>query len=146
MSRLFLSVLNHAVSASFLVLAVLVLRLFLKKAPKWACVLLWGLVAVRLICPAFPETALSLIPSGETVSPQIMMDPAPTIHTGIAAVNHSINPIISTAFAPNPGDSANPLQIWVPVLAVFWLTGVLAMLAYALISFWRLRRALPQSS
>ena len=51
MSGLFLKILNMSISASWVVLAVVVLRLVLKKAPKWVTVLLWGMVAVRLICP-----------------------------------------------------------------------------------------------
>ena len=51
MSELFLKIINMSISASWLILAVLILRLVLKKAPKWVNVLLWGIVAVRLICP-----------------------------------------------------------------------------------------------
>ena len=74
MSEFFLDIVNMSISASWLVLAVLVLRFLLKKAPKWVNVLLWGIVAIRLICPVTIESALSLIPSRETISPEIMMD------------------------------------------------------------------------
>ena len=83
MSELFIKLLNMSISASWLVLAVLLLRLILKKAPKWVNVLLWGIVAIRLVCPFSLESALSLIPSAETVSPEIMMDRTPEISTGI---------------------------------------------------------------
>ena len=66
MNELFLKIINMSISASWLVLAVLILRFVLKKAPKWVNVLLWGIVAVRLICPFSFESALSLIPSAET--------------------------------------------------------------------------------
>ena len=66
MNELFLKIINMSISASWLILAVLILRLVLKKAPKWVNVLLWGIVAVRLICPLSFESALSLIPSSET--------------------------------------------------------------------------------
>ena len=79
MSEIFLTIVNMSISASWLVLAVLVLRLILKKAPKWVNVLLWGFVALRLVCPVSFESMLSLIPSAETISPQIMTDPAPQI-------------------------------------------------------------------
>ena len=62
MSNLFLKILNMSISASWLILAVLILRLVLKKAPKWVNVLLWGIVAVRLICPFTSESSVSLIP------------------------------------------------------------------------------------
>ena len=145
MSEVFLKVVNMSISAGWLVLAVLVLRLILKKAPKWVNVLLWGIVAVRLICPFSIESALSLIPSRETISPEIMMDWTPEISTGIDTLDQVVNPVISTSFAPNPGTSANPLQILIPVAANLWLLGVIIMLAYTAISYltlrWKLRTA-----
>ena len=83
MTEAFLKIVNMSISAGWLVLAVLVLRFALKKAPKWVSVLLWGIVAVRLICPFSIESALSLIPSRETISPEIMMDWTPEITTGM---------------------------------------------------------------
>ena len=80
MVDVFLKIVNMSISASWLVLAVLVFRLVFKKAPKWIHVLLWGIVAVRLLCPFSIESALSLIPSAETISPEIMMSREPTIH------------------------------------------------------------------
>ena len=74
MTDLFLKIINMSISASWLVLAVLLLRLVLKKAPKWVNVLLWGIVAVRLLCPFSFESALSLIPSAETIPMNIEMD------------------------------------------------------------------------
>ena len=49
MSDFFLSIMNMSISAGWIVLAVLVLRILLKRAPKWITVLLWGIVALRLI-------------------------------------------------------------------------------------------------
>lgn len=142
MSEAFLKIVNMSISAGWLVLAVLALRLILKKAPKWVNVLLWGIVAVRLLCPISIESALSLIPSTQTISPEIMMDHTPEITTGIPALNNAINPIISDSFAPNPGDSANPLQILIPVAANIWILGMLVLLLYTAISYFSLRRKL----
>ena len=129
-----------SISASWLVLAVLVFRFVFRKAPKWIHVLLWGVVAVRLLCPFSIESALSLIPSAETISPEIMMAQEPTIHTGVPAINSVINPIITETFAPEPVASANPLQIWIPVVAMIWGIGVALLLAYTAISYWLLHR------
>ena len=139
MTELFLDIVNMSISAGWLVLAVLALRLILKKAPKWVNVLLWGIVAVRLICPFSIESTLSLIPSKETISPGIMMDWTPEISTGIESLDQVVNPVISTSFAPNPGTSANPLQILIPVAANLWLLGVLILLTYTAISYLTLR-------
>ena len=65
MAAVFLKLLNLSISASWLVLAVLVLRLISKRSPKWVNVLLWGIVALRLVLPFSIESALSLIPSAE---------------------------------------------------------------------------------
>jgi len=140
MSAFFLKIVNMSIAASWLVLAVLLLRLVLKKAPKWIRVLLWGIVAVRLICPFSIESMLSLIPSAETIHPDIMMDRTPQIHTGINSLNSIINPIVYESFAPNPVASMNPLQLWIPLAAIVWSMGIAAMLIYTTISYLLLRR------
>lgn len=129
-----------SISASWVVIAVLTLRFCLKKAPKWVNVLLWGIVAVRMVFPFSIESVLSLIPSAETISPSIMMEQSPSVQTGVPALNHVINPVISGSFTPAPGASANPLQIWIPVLAGIWLFGIAALFLYSAVSYWRLRR------
>ena len=140
MSELFLKIVNMSISASWVVIAVLTLRFCLKKAPKWVNVLLWGIVAVRMVFPFSIESVLSLIPSAETISPTIMMEQSPSVQTGAPALNHVINPVISGSFTPAPGASANPLQIWIPVLAGIWLFGIAALFLYSAVSYWRLRR------
>lgn len=140
MSELFLEIVNRSIAASWIVIAVLILRFCLKKAPKWVNVLLWGIVAVRLIFPFSIESALSLIPSAETVSPSIMMETAPSVQTGVPALDQVINPVIDHSLSPAPGASANPLQIWISVLTVIWLLGVAALFLYSAVSYRRLRR------
>ncbi|MBE6649555.1 MAG: hypothetical protein E7614_08585 [Ruminococcaceae bacterium] len=140
MSEFFLTVLNMSISASWVVLAVLLLRIVLKKAPKWITVLLWGVVAVRLICPFSIESVMSLIPSAETISPNIMTEQTPQIHTGIPSFNSAINPIINESFSPSTEASANPLQIWISVLATVWIIGIIALLIYTAISYLRISR------
>ncbi|MBR4863778.1 MAG: hypothetical protein IKU07_04315 [Oscillospiraceae bacterium] len=138
MGDVFLKIVNMSISASWLVLAVLLLRLALKRAPKWVSVLLWGFVAVRLICPVSIESVLSLIPSAETVGADIMAA-TPRIHTGIQVLDSAVNPVIAETFAPAPLASANPLQIWIPVFGYVWLAGVALMLLYTAVSYLTLR-------
>lgn len=145
MSELFLEIVNRSIAASWIVIAVLILRFCLKKAPKWVNVLLWGIVAVRLIFPFSIESALSLIPSAETVSPSIMMETAPSVQTGVPALDQVINPVIDHSLSPAPGASANPLQIWIPVLTVIWLLGVAALFLYSAVSYRRLRRRVREA-
>lgn len=139
MANLFLKILNMSISASWIVIAVLLFRFLFKKAPKWINVVLWGVVGLRLIMPFSFESVLSLIPSTETVSPEIMMDMTPQIDIGIDAVNNAINPIITGSFAPEPMASANPLQIIIPVISNLWLLGVALLFVYSIISYLRLK-------
>ena len=140
MNELFLKIINMSISASWLVLAVLILRLVLKKAPKWVNVLLWGIVAVRLICPFSFESVLSLIPSAETIPLNIGMDTTPTINSGINAINNAVNPIISQSNTPMAGASVNPLQITIGIYEYIWIFGMIALALYTAISYWRLSR------
>lgn len=146
MAAVFLKLLNLSISASWLVLAVLVLRLVSKRSPKWMNVLLWGIVALRLVLPFSVESALSLIPSAETVSPAVVQfDPAPTITSGVSIIDNAVNPSLSEHFAAVPTMSVNPLYVWTEIAGWVWLIGLGAMLLYALVSYLRLRRRVSVS-
>ena len=146
MSGIFLKLLNLSISASWLVLVVLVLRLVLKRAPKWVDVLLWGMVALRLMLPFSIESALSLIPSAETLSPEVVQfDPAPTITSGVELIDNAVNPSLSESFAAAPLASVNLLYVWTYLAGWVWLIGLAAMLLYALVSYLRLRRRVSAS-
>lgn len=138
MSQLFLTVLNRSITAGWLVLAVLLLRLFLKRAPKRITVLLWAAVALRLTVPFSIESALSLVPSAETVPVDIGMAQRPAINSGIPVINNAVNPVLSQSAAPALGGSANPLQILIAIATNVWLLGLIAMLLYTVASYWRL--------
>lgn len=142
MSSFFLKILNMSISAGWLVLAVLLLRLILQKAPKWVNGLLWGIVAVRLTCPFTIESVLSLIPSAETIPSDIGLSPTPAISSGISSLNSAVNPVLSQISAPAPGDSINPMQVAIFVGTALWLLGVAVMLLYAAVSYLRLRNRL----
>lgn len=145
MENVFLQLLNMSITASWIVLAVFILRLVLKKAPKAVSCALWALVGIRLVLPFSVESVFSLIPSRETVPQDILLSATPNVHTGIPAFNSVVNPVIEQAFAPDPGDSANPLQIITAVAAVVWLMGMVALWLYAAVSYFRLYRLTRES-
>lgn len=146
MAAVFLELLNLSISASWLVLVVLVLRFVWKRSPKWMNVLLWGIVALRLMLPFSIESALSLIPSAETVSPAVVQfDPAPTITSGVKIIDNAVNPSLSEHFAAVPTASVNPLYVWTEIAGWVWLIGLGAMLLYAFVSYLRLRRRVSVS-
>ena len=139
MTDIFLGFLNRSLAAGILILAVVLVRLVFKKAPRWLLCALWALAAVRLVCPVSIESVLSLIPSAESVQPEIIVSAQPAITSGIPAVDAIVNPPLAAAFTPSPAQSANPLQIWTFVAACVWLAGIAALLLYAAISALRLR-------
>ncbi len=145
MGELFLKILNMSIAASWFILAVVLFRFVLKKAPKWIVVLLWGLVALRLVVPFSFESAWSLIPSAETFNAHNIQYETPAITSGIPAVNHAVNPVLGEAFAPNPTDSVNPLYVWTVLASAVWLIGIAAMLLYAVISYVRVHRSVAES-
>ncbi len=145
METVFLHLLNMSITAGWITLAVIIIRLFLKKAPKWITVLLWGLVGLRLILPISIESVLSLIPSAETVPPEIIYAQKPQIHTGVEIFNSTVNPVISESLAPDIGTSVNPVQIILFAATIIWLTGLAGMLIYTLVSYLKLRHKVKAS-
>jgi len=147
MGQLFLSLFNLGASASWVVLAVLLLRILFKKAPKRVLCILWALVAVRLLIPELPQAVFSLLPSAEPLPQEILLSPAPTVNSGISALDEAINPFFSQSLAPNPGDSVNPLQVYAAVAGCLWLFGMIGMLIYMAVSYCRVlhsvREAIP---
>ncbi|MDD6542914.1 MAG: M56 family metallopeptidase [Clostridiales bacterium] len=139
MTDIFLGFLNRSLAAGILILAVVLVRLVFKKAPRWLLCALWALATVRLVCPVSIESVLSLIPSAEPVQPEIIVSAQPAITSGIPAVDAIVNPPLAAAFTPSPAQSANPLQIWTFLAACVWLAGIAALLLYAAISALRLR-------
>lgn len=135
MEAVFLKILNMSITASYLVLAVILARLLLKKAPKFITVILWGLVAVRLVCPLSLNSILSLVPSAETVPQDIVYAQTPQIHSGISFVNSTVNDIVMPQFYPNAADSANPMQIISFIASIVWVVGIVLMLLYTVFSY-----------
>lgn len=138
MEAVFLRILNISITAGWIVLAVMVARFLLKKAPKWIIVLMWGLVGVRLVCPFSLESVFSLIPSAQPVPSDILYTDTPAIHTGVEAFNSVVNPVISESLAPSVGASVNPMQVITFVASVIWIAGIAVMLVYTVISYLRI--------
>ena len=145
MESLFIKLLNNSISAGWLVLAVLLARLLLKKGPKNLRCALWALVGLRLVLPVRLQSVFSLVPSAVTVSENIMLDPTPAINSGISALDKSVNPVVAASFTPEPWASANPLQILIFAASVVWLAGLAALLLYSAVSWLRLRHRVAES-
>ena len=142
MSDLFLWIFNTSLSAGLVILAVMLCRLLLLRAPRGAVAALWSLVALRVLLPIKIEAPTSLIPSAEVLPPEALTSPTPELSTGISILNNAVNPSFTDSFAPSPGASVNPLQVAVGVAANLWLLGVMVFLGVALFRAIRLGRRL----
>lgn len=145
MAEVFQKALNMGIAASWLILAVVVLRFVLKKAPKRFRLMLWAIVGLRLVLPWSFKSALSLIPSAETLPQGIMLERTPELNTGITALNNAINPGFTQAFMPETASSANPLQVLLPLASALWLAVSVLMLLWALLSYMRLRHSVAEA-
>ena len=144
MDAVFLKMLNMSITASWLILAVVVLRLILKKAPKRIICLLWVLVAIRLVCPFSIESALSLIPSAETI-PEALFVLEPSENQQNAELEIEINPVIPGNYNPEIETTVDRIQVKAIYATLIWLVGVAAMLLYAAVSYLWMRRKVRAS-
>ena len=159
MDAVFLKLLNMSITASWLVLLVIVLRFLLKKAPKSLTILMWALVAVRLVCPFSFESVLSLVPNTEPVPPEIVYTQEVTpgtseilSHVGNNPVDYSLgidtqtgSLVINEMTAPD-SDTVNPLLLMTTVASIVWAAGVAAMLLYTLVSCLRVRKSVSEAA
>lgn len=142
MDDVFLKLVNLSISASWLILAVLVLRVVLKKAPKWVMPLLWGVVALRLVCPFSIESALSLIPSAATIPSEIVTETREPVLYEQATLDIVTNPTLPSAAEVPVGVSRQQAQVDFNIYSVLWLAGMAALLVHALVSAGKLKKKL----
>ena len=142
MNDLFISVLNMSLTASYVILFILVIRMFLKKAPKIISYGLWSVAAFRLVFPFSIESIFSLLPRDTNVSPipkDIIYQQSPHIKSGIKIVDSVVS---NSLPAPSAGASVNPLQIYLEAGRFIWILGILMILIFSLVSVLRLKRQL----
>lgn len=156
MSAVFITVLNMSLTASYAALAVIIVRYLLKKAPKVFSYALWLVVLLRLIIPFSFTSSLSLLPGETNVIPQeIVASPKPAIKTGIDVIDWPVNQAIQASFTPantnhdaeevepvNEGKIVTPMGSMMKITAVIWLLGIVVLLGYSFISYFRLKQRL----
>ncbi|WP_083842141.1 M56 family metallopeptidase [Desulfosporosinus youngiae] len=143
----FMTVLNMSVTASYVALAVLAARFLLRKAPKLFSYALWSIVLFRLICPVSFSSGFSLLgligsnhvdntfSAAQYIPRKIGLMAVPQVNTGIDSVNAGINAVLPAA---TPYASVNPMQVWISLAGLVWLTGIVVLLGYAIFSYQRL--------
>ncbi len=145
LSDVFLKIFNMSMAAVWIILAVILLRLLLKRAPKFIICLLWGLAGIRLICPFSFESFLSIIPSAQVINPNFLTNSAEAVDVGVPAISSAVNSAVISGFEQNPS-ALTLLQTVGNVVPLIWLAGIIAMLIFALISFLRLRRKIAMTA
>lgn len=154
MHTLLQNIWSASVHGSIVILAVLLLRLVLKKAPKQYACLLWLLATLRLLMPFQIESNLSLQPqlnaalqlqSGSSaVQENVVQVPAIPEDTAAwpdDAVISTGDALISDPYHSGSTTATSSLVIDYTTIAVgFWLAGTIGMLCCSTISYLRLRR------
>ena len=137
MGDIFLKLLNMSITAGWLILAVLCIRLLFRKIPKWVNCLLWGVVAIRLICPFSIESQFSILPSTEPIKSNAVVEGEvqnyiPSIDSRLTIVENMINPMLTETFAYDESDSAAPLQIVTYAAGLVWCCGMVLLMICAM--------------
>lgn len=140
MGNLFLAVLNMSLTASYVIVFVIIIRLLLKKIPKIYSYVLWFAVLFRLICPFSFDSLFSLIPKSVNIPQDIAYSPKPEINSGIAAIDSAVNNVLPPPL--NAAASANPMQIWIAIGEAIWLIGIAVLIIYSVYATVKLYRNL----
>lgn len=148
LGEILLKLFNMSIAAGWLVIAILLLRLIFKKAPRWLICALWAIVAVRLICPIMLESSFSLIPSAEIIPAQNIYSSSSEaadsshyhpIESGIPQLNRVLRPMITQI------GNSNVLRIYFSGFAKVWIAGALFLFLYALVKLGLIKRKLREA-
>lgn len=138
MADIFLKIVNMSISACWIVLAIILLRFVLKKAPKWINCLLWGIAGLRLVMPFSFESIFSLIPSAETISKPID-SPRPHFESGVSVIDNQVNDYLKGNYFEGVTRPAGNFVDITTLLAIVWVVGIVVLLVYTAVSFIRLK-------
>lgn len=147
MIDLFIAILNMSLKASYVIFIVMLIRLLLKKAPKFISYAIWSVVAFRLIIPFSFESIFSIIPekmNTNLIPRDIVYQNTPEIKSGIEAADNivSVNRSLPT---PSVIASVNPMQMFMLIGSYIWMLGIVALIIYSLVSVIRLKRRLKEA-
>lgn len=140
MEAVLIAVINKSIAASWMIIAVLLIRLVIRRIPKWVNCVLWIMVGCRLICPVGFQSAWSLIPSAKTLSEVIMYTGEPAIDSGIEMVDQTINPILLTSNLQDAAEVVKPIGVFLTYVSYVWISGMIILVLYSLIKWICLRK------
>ena len=147
MSDIFLKLLNMSLAASWLIVVVVILRLIARKTPRWIICLLWGLVAIRLVCPFSIESPFGLVPSDEVITKNILSESHHKLNitTGVKTLDAMVNEYLGDTYHEGTSVVYDYGNILMSKLGVIWICGVFGLLLYVVIMNLRLRGHLKES-
>lgn len=140
MSALFLKILDMSITASWLVLAVIILRPLLTKAPKWIRGILWSFVALRLVIPISIESIFSMMPRFNSSPVTLYETKTEAVVLDLPTFNQTVDSLIS-----NPSDSVDPMQILIFVLSIVWGIGIILMLSYMTVTYLLIKKKVREA-
>ncbi|MBR6609283.1 MAG: peptidoglycan DD-metalloendopeptidase family protein [Oscillospiraceae bacterium] len=159
--NLFLQVVNMSITASVVILVVIVIRQLLKKQPKIYSYLLWGIVLFRLLCPysfSLDTSLFNFMPAAHISGSQIEYVPqdivyAPQIEQ-IVENETTITPVLpaqgvsQSEILPDENrivKNNEPNIDYIKIAAVLWLFGSIYMVLNNLISLYEIKVILAGS-
>lgn len=150
MGAVFLKLLNMSITAGWLIMAVLCVRLLFLKVSKRVNCLLWGIVAIRLICPFSIESPFSIVPSAEPIKSSTVVEGKvqnyiPSIDSRLTIVENTINPMLTETFAYHELGSVAPLQIVTYVAGLVWGGGMVLLIIWAIGSAGKLHKLVREA-
>ncbi|AFM00256.1 antirepressor regulating drug resistance protein [Desulfitobacterium dehalogenans ATCC 51507] len=148
------TVLNMSITASYVAVVVILIRFFLRKAPKIFSYVLWSVVLFRLLCPLSLTSDFSFLglidrnlQSGADVLDYVpqhnAMTPRPTMPSGSAGFEPGVNASLPQI---TPMTSSSPMPIGMDILSLLWLAGIAALMSYSIISYIRTKRLLQTAT
>ena len=146
METLFLKLLNMSFTACWIILAVVLLRFLLKKAPRSILCALWALAGIRLVFPFSFESVFSLVPKFGNSSPSFTVD-VPDFDLNTVPNNYPVQsePIIGNIDGETISSVADSSPSLMYILSLVWVVGMFILLVYALVSYLRLRKVVSES-
>ena len=140
MDNLFIDFLNTSITASYIIIAVILVRAIFKKIPRKFVCILWAIAGLRLVMPFSIESAFSLIPSAQTFEPITGNNPGLQINSGVSVIDMPVNEYLGDRYAEGITVPANLKDTMASVAAVIWLIGIAAILFYGIISYLKLKK------
>ncbi len=144
-----IEIINMNLTASVMIIVILLVRCLLKRAPRIYTYALWGIVLFRLLCPFSFESEVSLLGVLQNETPvegrmeyipqDIGYQMEPEVHMPVDAAENVVNRSLPSG---NAQGSVNPLQIWLYAAVRIWILGMLGMITYSAISLWKLKKQL----